>query len=366
MASMRPLFDAHLDLAWNALYFDRDLSLPLSSLRAAEAHMTDVRWRGHATVSFPELRRANVAVCVATVLARSGRTPPQQQSYLRKDLDYSTHEAAFAHAQGQLAYYQLCEARGMLRIIRTVQDLDDHWETWQETGPELAPIGIILSMEGCDPIPDPSFAATWYASGLRAAGLAHYGVGRYAFGSGTDGPLPPEGYALLEAFEQLGIALDVTHLSDQCMEEAMDTFNGATLASHHNCRALVPGYRQLTDHQIRRLVARGAVLGTVMDAWMLHSGWERGISSRDVVDLHAVADHIDHICQIAGNAAHAAIGTDLDGGFGNEQTPKDLDSIADVHKLEHILASRGYIAHDIDAIFYNNWLRFFRNHLPET
>ena len=360
---MRPIFDAHLDLAWNAMYFDRDLTRPLSAVREQEQHMTDVSWRGRATVSLPELRRSNVACCVATILARSGLKQEKQDAFRRMDLEYATKEAAFGHAQGQLAYYLLLEAMGHIRILRTVLDLNDHWSQWQEDRIDT-PIGIILSMEGCDPIYSPDSAEQWFIGGLRAAGLTHYGVGRYAFGSGTDGPLGSAGRKLLSVFEQVGIILDVTHLGDRCMADVLGSYGGPILASHHNCRALVPGQRQLTDLQIRRLINRGAIIGTAMDAWMLYPGWERDVSSNEVVSIEAVAYHIDHVCQIAGNANHAAIGSDLDGGFGNNQTPHDLQSIYDVQKLDTILKTRGYLDHEIDAIFFKNWLRFFLSSLP--
>jgi membrane dipeptidase len=136
------------------------------------------------------------------------------------------------------------------------------------------------------------------------------------------------------------------------------------LASHHNCRALVPGDRQLADEQIRRLVARGAVIGAAFDAWMLYPGWVRGQTSPEVVSLDAVADHIDHVCQIAGDVQHAALGTDLDGGYGHEQTPRDLKVYSDLHRLADILERRGYSGQDVDAIFHGNWLRFFGETLP--
>jgi membrane dipeptidase len=82
------------------------------------------------------------------------------------------------------------------------------------------------------------------------------------------------------------------------------------------------------------------------------------------VPLAAAADHIDHICQLAGNANHVAFGTDLDGGFGTEQSPGGLDTIADLHKFESILAGRGYSDADIDRIFHGNWLQFFLRALP--
>jgi membrane dipeptidase len=158
--------------------------------------------------------------------------------------------------------------------------------------------------------------------------------------------------------------LDVTHLCDQSMAQALDLFGGRVLASHHNCRSLGPGDRQLTDEQIKRLVARNAVIGAALDAWMLYPNWVRGQTKPDVIGLTAVADHIDHVCQLAGDRNHAGIGSDLDGGFGNEQTPRDLDTIADLQKLGEILASRGYSASDVDAIFHGNWLRFLREALP--
>jgi membrane dipeptidase len=105
-------------------------------------------------------------------------------------------------------------------------------------------------------------------------------------------------------------------------------------------------------------------MGTAFDAWMLYPGWKRGETSPAAVGIQSAADHLDHICQLAGNARHCAIGTDLDGGFGTEQTPGDLDTISDVHKLEEILARRGYRSEDIDAIFFGNWLRSFGQALP--
>ncbi len=152
----------------------------------------------------------------------------------------------------------------------------------------------------------------------------------------------------------------MTHLSDQCFFEALDIYGGPVLASHHNCRALVPDPRQLTDEQIKRLLSRGAVIGTALDAWMLYPGWIRGVTQPEVVGLEAMIDHIDRVCQLAGNARHAAIGTDLDGGFGREQTPRDLDTIADLQRVPEMLQRRGYPEEAIRGIMYENWLRFFR------
>jgi membrane dipeptidase len=158
--------------------------------------------------------------------------------------------------------------------------------------------------------------------------------------------------------------LDVTHLAEPGFSQALDLFGGAVMASHNNCRALVPGDRQFSDEQLRRLFQRDAVVGVALDAWMLWPGWEIGTTSPDAVGIQAVADHIDHICQLAGNARYAAIGSDLDGGYGTEQTPQGLETIADLQKLAAILAGRGYSEPDINAVFHGNWLRFFEQHLP--
>jgi membrane dipeptidase len=373
---IRPIIDAHLDLSWSALSFNRDLMLEVADIRKLEQGMTDHPARGGNTLTFPELRRAGVRICVATLLARGGPEQIWQPGYKRTDLDYVNQTHACAIAQGQLAYYKLLEKQGVLRFIRTAEELASHWKLgeshaavpsdtgWQPVPWE--PLGIILSMEGADPIVSPGQVQEWWDAGLRAVGPAHYGRSHYAYGTAVEGPLSPGGRELLKEFERVGMILDVTHLCDRSMAEALDLFGGRVLASHHNCRALVPGDRQLTDEQIVRLIKRDAVIGAALDAWMLYPNWIRGQTRPQVVGLTAVADHIDHVCQLAGSARHSAIGSDLDGGFGIEQTPRDLNTIADLQKLAGILIERGFSDADVDLIFYGNWLRFFGEALPQT
>ena len=360
---VRPLFDAHLDLAWNALSFDRDLTLDLATMRTQEAAMHDEPGRGKCTVSLPALKKAGVRVCVATLLVRSGPDFVRKEvGYRRTDLDVATPHAAYSIAQGQLAYYRLLEAEGHVRIITTKAELAKHWDDEAAT----SPIGVIISMEGADPVVSPEQLDAWWGDGLRAIGPVHYGRSHYAAGTGADGLFTRAGFGLLREMEACGMVLDVTHLCDASMAQAFDYFEGPILASHHNCRALVPGERQLTDEQIKILIQKGGVIGTAMDAWMLHPGWVRGETSRDVIDMGAIVNQIDHVCQLAGNTRHAAIGSDLDGGFGYEQTPEGLDSIADVQKLSSLLEERGYSDEDINAIFFKNWLQFWENALPES
>jgi membrane dipeptidase len=361
---MRLMIDAHLDLGWCAVSFDRDLTLCVEEIRRREAGMNDTHGRGNNTLSLPELRRAGVAIAVGTLLARSGPAHQRPAGYKRTDLDYAAQPIAYAMAHAQLAYYRLLERQGHVRFILNRREFDAHWDAYR-AAPQMTPLGVILSMEGADPIVDVEQVPYWWEQGLRAVGPAHYGRSHYAYGTGVDGPLSEAGVELLKQFEKIGIILDVTHLSDISFWQAMEMYHGPMLASHHNCRSLVPGDRQLADEQIKTLIARDAVIGLALDAWMLYPNWIRGETKPEVVGLAAAADHIDHVCQLAGNVRHSAIGSDLDGGFGCEQTPRDLNTITDLQKLGDILSSRGYSDADIDAIFHNNWVRFFRRALPE-
>jgi membrane dipeptidase len=352
------VFDAHLDLAWNAIDWNRDLLQPVAEIRKRERdqNMAD-KGRCCNTVSFPELRRGKIAVVIATLLARLlriGAMPAIQR--------YTSMEGAYAAAYGQLAYYRALEQQGVLRWIKDWPTLQAHVQAWEknETGKE--PLGFILSMEGADPVLSPGQVEEWFQAGLRIIGPAHYGPSPYARGHDLVGGLFPQGPALLKEMERVGMILDVTHLSDQCFFEALDIYGGPILASHHNCRELVPNPRQLSDEQIKRIIARGGVIGTALDTWMMVPGWIRGETTPEKtgVTLEKMIDHIDRVCQLAGNSKHAGIGTDLDGGFGKEQSPADLDTIADLQKVPELLKKRGYNNEAIQGIMYNNWVSFFQ------
>jgi membrane dipeptidase len=360
------LFDSHLDLAWNALSWKRDLLLPLHELNRLDALTDDHPARGRATVCLPEMRRGRVAVCLATLM---GRVPyGSAHAAHGGTLDFPRHENVFAFAQGHLAYYRILTDRGHLRPIVDRHTLEQHWRQWLTASDEdqegAPPLGVIIAMEGSDAICEPEQAELWRDAGLRCASLVHYGSSRYASGTGDEGPVTADGRELLDQFARLGIILDTTHLCDTSFFQALDHFPGPVLASHQNCRRLVPGQRQFSDEQLRLLFGRGGVVGVAFDAWMMYPGWERGRSSREVVSLAAAVDQIDHLCQLAGTDTQVAIGSDLDGGFGTEQTPTGLDSIADLQHLAPLLADRGYADDQIERIFGRNWLRFFSEHLP--
>lgn len=350
------IVDAHLDLAWNALQWNRNIQHSVYTIRTGERSVTGTG-RGQGTVALPEMRRGRVALCFATLLARStGRT--------LQNLDYSSPYQAYAAAQGQLAYYLALHEAGEIRLITNRADLDDHlgaWQRWETDVSHAQPkIGLVISMESADPILVPEQLPAWKEAGVRIIGPAHYGPGRYAGGTSTELGLGFEGKQLLREMDKLGILLDLTHFSDEAFWEAMDAFGGPVLASHSNCRSLVPHQRQLDDRQVRAIISRDGVIGVALDNWMLRPGWTRGAKDNERVTLAHVADHMDHICQLAGNSQHAALGSDLDGGFGREQSPADLDTIADLQRIPEVLSRRGYSDADIAFIMHGNWLRLLR------
>lgn len=356
---MKLIFDGHLDLALYALAYNRDQTESVDKINKREVGMTDAAERCRAAYSLPEMRRASVAVCQSSIAARANR---DVQPYTRLDLDYGTQRMAYAFAQGQLAYYRLLDQQGEMKIIRSSAALDVHWQTWQQKDHDGLPVGVILAMECADPIVEPAQAEAWWDDGLRSVSLAHFGKSHYAYGTGVSGPLTARGFELLKEFERIGMILDLTHMSDPSFYQALDHFRGPVLASHNNCRALVPGDRQFSDRQIKCLIDRGAVIGAALDAWMLVPGWVHGESTPENLKLASVVDHIDHVCQLAGNTLHASIGTDTG---GTNHMPSDFQKTLDLQKLATILRQRGYCDSDIDNIFHANWLRFFRRWLPE-
>lgn len=346
------IFDAHLDMAWNACEWNRNLMLPVTELREFERQFEEIV-PGDCTVSWADLQRGRVGITISTLLPRLHRKDKELTFYQSREADY-------AAGYGQLAYYRAMVRHGVLRQISDKASLDEHVAAWEANSNGELPIGFILSMEGSQPILSPSQIPEWYEAGLRILGPAHYGPNPYCYGTGSEGGLKTDGPALLKEMDRVGMLLDVTHLADQSFWEALDIYQGPVLASHHNCRSLVPGDRQLTDEQIKALIERDAVIGAVFDCWMLKPGWKKHTTDPTEVSMEDVVNHIDHICQLAGNAQHCGIGSDLDGGFGKEQTPHDLDTIADLGKLAEILDRRGYTSDQIEGILYRNFVDLFR------
>ena len=351
------IFDAHLDLSMNALEWNRDLRWTTDEIRKSEEGMDDKPDRAKGTVSFPSMRQGKIGICVATQIARYVKPG----SFLP---GWNSPEQAWAQTQGQLAWYKTMENAGELVQIRTGNDLERHLRLW-ENPLEKTPIGYILSLEGADSLVSIGHLERAFEYGLRAIGPAHFGPGTYAHGTGSTGGLGIKGRELLKEIEKLGMILDATHFNDESFWEALNLYQGPVWASHNNCRVFVPHNRQFSDEQIKELIQRDGVIGAALDAWMMVPDWINGESDPKArgVTLKLMINNIDHICQLAGNSLHAGIGSDLDGAFGKEQCPYDLETIADLQKVPDMLSEIGYSESDIQNVMSENLIRFLRKNL---
>jgi membrane dipeptidase len=367
------IIDGHLDAALNALGDERDQMLPVSAIRKRESHIPKDEL-GTCTITFAEMKQCGIPLCLTTVLARAKPWIKPGRKNQCADSDWPTQDMAYAFAMGQLAYYRELERRGDVTIITDRSSLDAHWERWETNDPD-APVGLILTMEGADPITDPDRVQHWHDLGLRSIFLAHYGHSHYAAGTPAidrpqsheqDGPVTAKGFDLLKEMSKLDMPLDMTHLSDTSFWNAAKVYDGPVYSSHTNCRVLADDPRQFTDKQIKFITDRHGVLGLSMHFAMIKGGFTGDACRVDpmTVTMDHLVDHIDHICQLAGNAKHICIGSDLDGGFGSERCPVGLDSCDDMHKFGPIMASRGYSDTDIAGFYHGNWLRFLRRVLP--
>ena len=347
------IFDAHLDLAMNALEWNRDLTKSVYQIRESEKGMVDKPDRGNNTVSLDAMRKGNIGICVATQIAGiKNKINPH---------GWSSMEQAWAQTQGQLNWYKEMEKNGEMYQIYDLNTLDNQIENWQKET-KKKPIGYILSLEGADSLVNIDYLEKSYMLGLRAIGPAHYGPGVYAHGTDSNGGIGQKGKELVKKIEELNLILDVTHLSDTSFWETMEIYNGNLWASHNNCRKFVNHNRQFSDDQIKEIIRRDGVIGVPHDAWMMVPNWIRGKSTPETmgVTLNQMIENIDHICQLSGNSNHVGIGTDLDGAFGVEQTPTDIDTIADLQKIPLMLKKIGFSENDIEKVMNKNFISFLR------
>ena len=367
------IIDGDYPMAHGAINMNRDLTLSIDKVRESEPwHIRTVDAPDEGTMaSLPEMRRGKIAAALVKMTACIKRDGHPHG-------EYPTDELSYAAANGQLAYYRILESKGETRILENKRDFKEHMLTWEEaTEHDDLAVGMVLGMEGSDPILWPEQAHEWWEKGLRVASLSHYGVSRYSHGTatGTEGGLLGGAKDLLKEMESIGMILDLSHTSDESVRQELEIYSGPILASHQNCRALVPGERQFPDAQLKAIIERGGVIGTSMDTWMLYRGgldWSNKdipepwtVFPREAVTLEDFVDHIDHVCQLAGNSRHAAIGGDTDGQGGKAGAPFEIDTVADYQKVGEILGRRGYSHNDTENVMYRNWQRFFETCLPD-
>jgi len=341
--------DGHEDIAWNRVALNRDLFESVLEKRTREGPQP-VHGLGSAIVGYPELMLGNVRIVFATLYV-----VPDHPDRAALGKAYSDPQQAHDQAWEQLQYYLSIASDPRVTMITRRGDLDS---VINSPDPKL---GVVVLMEGADPIVQPKDVLEWFNAGIRIVGPS-WGKTRYAGGTGAPGGLSQLGQELLAEMERTGMVLDVSHMAEQSFFEALDLFHGPLIASHSNCRALVDTDRQLSDEMIRALVLRDGVIGTVICNRFLRASWDMKMG-KDAVGLEDVVRHIRHVCNLAGDTLHAAIGSDFDGGFGKESTPREIDTVADLQKLDTVL-SFDLSRLDVSNILGENWVRFLRRALP--
>ena len=360
------IIDSHQDLAWNMLTYGRDYTRSVKETRRLEAGTEVPARNGDCIVGWPEYQQGKVAVVFSTLYATPARKKEGGDFIVYKD-----SETAHRLYRDQIDIYRkLVDSHpDKFRLISSTPELDSVIAHWSTPGTDSAthPVGLIYLMEGADGIRSPHELSEWWDLGLRMIGLAWAGT-RYCGGTSEPGPLTEEGRQLISAMADYNFILDLSHMDEAAAYESLDRYGGPVMATHANCAALMresDTNRHLPDTVIRGLVEREGVIGVIPLNTFLRAGWSRKNGSRrEEVHLDALIAHIDHICQLAGNSEHAAIGSDFDGGFGLQSIPLELDSIADLPLIAAKLMERGYNETDAANVLGGNWLRFLRRNLP--
>jgi membrane dipeptidase len=366
------IVDAHEDLAYNILNFGRDYTRSAVETRRIESESGSEAplHTDNALLGWPDYLRGGVAVVFGTLFA----TPIRRREGEWDKQSYADFSQAHRLYRLQLdTYHKLTDEHpDKFRLVSSQADLEGVLAYWAQGGEEDSsstaekPVGIVPLMEGAEAILSPSELPEWWEQGLRIIGPAWAGT-RFCGGTREPGPLTGEGRELLEAMADIDFTLDLSHMDWLSARQALDMYPGPLIASHANAAALLPGYdgnRLLPDDVIRGIIARQGIIGVIPFCKFLDNDWEKG-DRRDGITLETLAAHIDHICQMAGDALHAGLGSDFDGGFGLESAPAGVETIADLQKLAPILMAKGYNNEEIAAVLGENWLRHLKINLPK-
>jgi membrane dipeptidase len=360
------LVDGHEDLAYNMLSFGRDYTRPVSQTRRLEAGGLTPERNGDTLLGWPEYMQGRVALVFATLFAAPVR---RKLGDWDRQVFNTPDEAHRLYRQQLDTYYTLVEKHpDKFRLVLTRRALEEHlseWEQARDSQPLELPVGLVPLMECAEGVRSRAELAEWWEWGVRLIGPAWAGT-RFCGGTREPGPLTPEGYELLAGMAEHGFVLDISHMDEAAVIQALDVYPGQIIASHSNALALLKGTdsnRHLTDRALQGLLDRGGVIGVVPANGFLLPDWkERG--GRIAVHLEHILVQIDFVCQMAGDARHVAFGSDYDGGFGLQSVPEGIDTIADLKKLAPLLAERGYSQDDIAAIYGGNWIGVLRGCLP--
>jgi membrane dipeptidase len=303
-------------------------------------------------VSLSELERGNIAVVIATVTG-GFKAEDVGKDFQPTTAIYYTPEEAEAQALTQIDLYERWEKQNRIRIIKSVADLEHHLELWQD---DKKP-GLVLLMEGADPVVNVNDLPKWWQRGLRMIGLTFgdtkYGAG--VAGGSTNfktGGLTSEGVVLLENMAEQGFIWDISHLTEEGVWQGLELKFPRVCASHANARALIPTDRHLTDNVIRAVAERDGVIGLVLYNGFLEPRWRN--DKTIPVTLEHVRKHAAYLASLSSWSC-VGIGSDLDGGFGLEESPQGLASVADLYKVGGVVPESAR-----EGILSANWLNFLR------
>jgi len=359
------IVDSHQDLAWNMLTFGRDYSRSVEETRRLEAGGQTPLHNDDSLLGWPEYQLGQIAIVFATLFAA-----PQRHKLGDWDtLTYANTNQAHSSYSAQLdAYHRLVDEHpDKFQLVQTLQDLEMIGDDWEQVEDGDHPVGLVILMEGAEGVRQPAELEEWWGRGVRLIGPAWAGT-RFCGGTREPGPLTSEGYALLEGMSEFGFTLDLTHMDEQAVLQALDVYPGSMVATHSNPYALLKGAesnRFLSDRVLQGLIERDGIVGIPPFNKFLRWDWTSS-EGRQAISLEMVVDHIDYICQLAGDARHVGIGTDFDGGFGLQSVPVEINTIADLQKLVPLLGKRGYTESDVIAIMGENWLSLLKETLPES
>jgi membrane dipeptidase len=357
------IVDAHQDIAYNTICFNRDYRVSALQKRRLEAGTEIPRLNGNATTGLPEAIAGRVALVFATIFTApdSGNASSPWAAVM-----YKTPQEAHRLGVQQVDVYQrLVDEDERLRLVRDASDLDAVLATWDDEVPVQERVqGLVLLMENGDPIREPQEFEAWIERGVRIVGPAWL-ASRYCGGTGMPGPLTDLGRELLEVMAEFNTVLDLSHMAEAAYLEALDRYPGPIIASHSNPRLFCDTDRHLSDEMIRRLAERDGVMGVVLYNVFLNEAW-RFADGKSAIPLTRVLDVIDYVCQVTGSAAHVGLGSDFDGGFGTEAIPAELDTVADLWQFKEGLEGRGFATDDVAAILGGNMLRKLREGLASS
>jgi membrane dipeptidase len=253
-----------------------------------------------------------------------------------------------------------------LRILRTREDV--------EAVSDGGAIGFILHWEGVSPAESVSVLRLAWRLGLRSAGLSWNGTSLAADGSGSPRGAGLTGYgrALVAEMNELGIVVDVSHVSDRGVADVCELSTHPVIASHSNARAVYDHPRNLPDELIRRVAERGGVVGACGYPVMLTASERPGLAD--------VVRHIEHMCELIG-PEHVGVGCDFTDGVAqlwcdsahmhayrpdlSRPYPVGFETVSDLPNLGAALADAGFGEAEVDGIMGGNFLRVLRECLPQ-